>query len=416
MVLGELSLPWQGETLGDAGPYDSNTWREAWRQMFGGGLDPLAGVFAESGTRGLMALQVMPTTPNSRAVDVNPGAALLFGTFYRSPNVREITIPQNSAGNPRIDLIALRWHSTNQTVRLIHRQGTSAANPVPPSLAGADGLGAIRDIPLAEIRVNAGFTAINAGHITPLAIQLPSGSVRAGVFLNGTGATIEPGRAVELDPTRDQAIRLATQADRVVGISMGRIPNTEYGVVATSGLLLAYFAAGVVRGNNLLLSSTAGVLDDSSAPGLFNLGFSMETGTGAGYYLVYLDPQSKFVLPYVNVQVLEEATSAISGGTWTNIAHLAVDFTINTGRVRLDWDGSVLGSIRMLLNGAVVHTAGGDISTGGRHSSVRTVISRLFDDVPVSNQLRFEGARRAAHGESQSASLLTGTRISIQEV
>jgi hypothetical protein len=74
------------------------------------------------------------------------------------------TIAANSSGNPRIDLVVLRltrstWRVTTEVV-----QGIPAASPVVPALTQDLGSSGVFEIPLAEVTVASGATAIAGGN------------------------------------------------------------------------------------------------------------------------------------------------------------------------------------------------------------------------------------------------------------
>ena len=311
MVLGELSLPWQGETRGDAGPYSSEDWRNAWRYLFGGGVHNYAGVIPDSGQPGQYPLDVVPTSPPTRAVEVNQGSAVVYGAFYRLSVLREIAIPQNNLGNPRIDVIALRWHSTDQTIRLIRKQGTVAANPRPPALTGADGMGAILEVPLAEIRVRPGFSSIDYGDITPLAIVLPNSTAHLAVFQNNSGADIEPGRALQIDTRHDRSIEICTDIEEFIGVSLGRIKDTDWGVVQTGGIAKVYSNGSIVRGRRAIISSS-GRFNDSASPSVAAAGWFVASRSGSGFVEMLLSHREVFS-QRVELSTTSEWTRLVNG-------------------------------------------------------------------------------------------------------
>ena len=277
----ETSLPWQGEETGDHGPYDSADWRGAWQRLFGGGISDYAAIIPESGPQGEVPLRVVPTSPASRSVEVQIGSALIRGAYYENTSAREIELNQNNTSNPRIDLIAFRLHTNDQRARIIKKQGATAPNPVAPSLTQS---GSIYEIPLAEVRCNASFTSIAASNITPLGIYLPGGSVQMTLFENNSGSAIEPGRLVQQDTGNNRSVELAESVDDAIGVSLGRIENGTYGVVATAGVVLVYFSGSVTRGRFITLSSTDGVANDTSSDIGTTLGRTLESESGAGYY------------------------------------------------------------------------------------------------------------------------------------
>lgn len=107
------------------------------------------------------SLQV--TVNTGMSVKIKAGSAFINGYFYR--NTIDITKPIAVADGvyPRIDRIVVRWSLVNRNMAVFVLTGTPASNPTAPALTrNAE----TYEIALADIRVNAGVTAITGANIT----------------------------------------------------------------------------------------------------------------------------------------------------------------------------------------------------------------------------------------------------------
>jgi hypothetical protein len=159
----EESRFWTGVLTGDAGPYSFEDMNEIFRYGLGGG-GTFSGVFRGSGSGGYVGLQVVANTPAAANILVQPGAALVHGSFYKSTAVETLAIAANSSGNPRVDSVVLTKLWATQTVRLEILQGTPAGSPVQPSLTQSSGVK--WQLRLADIAVANGFATIVTGDLT----------------------------------------------------------------------------------------------------------------------------------------------------------------------------------------------------------------------------------------------------------
>lgn len=186
----EVSRPWAGTSIGDAGPYSDTQWATMFMTMIGVG--------ANSPNRGIVGgvdneLRVTAQSPLANAVDVQTGAALVQGRWYYSDTVASFIIAANGSGNPRIDTVVVRVTFASQIARLALLQGTAAATPAPPALTQN---GTTWEVTLATIDVANGFSTIgnddikmNRSHIlVPKNIGLD--------LTNDSGGYIDAGSAV----------------------------------------------------------------------------------------------------------------------------------------------------------------------------------------------------------------------------
>lgn len=111
----------------------------------------------------------------------------------------------------------------------------------------------------------------------------------AQAFLNLSGAAIKRGHGVAFDTERNFSIRTATRIDEVFGVAVNRIPNNQYGLVASRGVALGYFGSAVTRGQLVNTCSSVGVLGSTDASSSGELGIVLETGESQGHYRIYLE-------------------------------------------------------------------------------------------------------------------------------
>lgn len=123
------------------------------------------GVFATPSGTASTFFQVFATS--GMVLSVYPGSAIVGGKWFESATAQAVTVPANSAANPRIDSVILRVDK-NLSVRagaIIYRQGTAAASPSAPALDTADGVTEYR---VANIAVAASASSISQADITDL--------------------------------------------------------------------------------------------------------------------------------------------------------------------------------------------------------------------------------------------------------
>jgi hypothetical protein len=102
-------------------------------------------------------------------VHVKSGDAWLAGRKYKNDAELDLTIATANVSNPRIDLVVLRMDYTAKTVHAAVKTGTASGSPSAPALQQDT---AIWEIPLAEVRVDAGVSTIAAGKVTDRRVML----------------------------------------------------------------------------------------------------------------------------------------------------------------------------------------------------------------------------------------------------
>ena len=332
------SFPWTGEDTGDAGPYDDQDWRRAWRQLAGGGGHADAIVVPHSGTAGTPALSVVPQSPTAaKEIVVNPGVAFAEGLMIEIPSRETITVADNNTGATRIDTIILQVTITAQTGRVVNKQGTTA----PPLLTRS---AAIKEYALADLSLAASFTTIAASDITPRSMYLQGYGISSIFLQNNTGSTIEPGRAVQIDTANDQSMELATSTVKCIGVTTGRTEAPSggsstpiWGQVVTGGLALIYVGDTVSNGDKLVVSSTDGVLTGITNDVLGGVGYFLEPHTGSGFVLgsILKEASSSGLALY---QYRGDSITLTT--TARTHADTSATLTISTGKVRVWMKGN----------------------------------------------------------------------------
>lgn len=143
----EESRPWPGTTVGDAGPYSDDDWDNIWEVVFGSGASP----YNDRGVIRNWANELEVTDGGANTADVDTGAALVHGKFYKNDAVVNVTVPSSTPGNWREDLICLQSSWVAQTIR-IARHANPAENVGYPAPTQTDGV--TWEIPLAAVRID----------------------------------------------------------------------------------------------------------------------------------------------------------------------------------------------------------------------------------------------------------------------
>lgn len=320
----ERSRPWTGVVTGDAGPYSDSNWREIWAAIIGwGGSRANVGVFLSSGAQPYNGLRVQAQGTPGTSIEILSGAALIQGLVYINTATLTQAIAPNASGNARIDTVIIRVDYALQTARQTLLQGTPAASPVSPTLT--QNAGVMWDIPLADIAVANGFVTITNANITPRHewVNAPPG-IYLDNIVNNSGATRNTGDVVVWDSTADRAVTTTTTRDAkaVAGVWQGKTAASGYGRVLKTGIGYVYANSAVTRGDLLTTSTTAGQVQRITSPdGVWNgyVGRALETTSGAGYVLAFIDAH---VVSDVDLVVVAEqqnngvASASITSGAW----------------------------------------------------------------------------------------------------
>lgn len=159
----EISRPWAGTTIGDAGPYTAPNWWDVWQAF-----TRSHGAKVGAGNRGVFYVvpgRLAPTSPGINTVRIAAGAALVDGLYYENTANVDVTIPSATAGKVRDDRVVIRktYSALTQTARIVRLVGSEAASPgpgTPPALTQDTTRTTFWDTPLCRVSVT------DAGAIT----------------------------------------------------------------------------------------------------------------------------------------------------------------------------------------------------------------------------------------------------------
>lgn len=191
----EKSYVWDGVTVGDGAdaPYESSEWATVQRSLIGGERADY-GVIDGSGDGTNLPLTVVASSPVSKVIHLNPGAALVNGRLYINNADLTFTVQDNSSGSPRVDLLVIRRDAVAQTARAVLRQGTPAGSPVPPTLTQNS---TTYEIPIATIQVANGFASLAQTAIANVANVIGGNScLYIEDVINQSGGRLETGDPV----------------------------------------------------------------------------------------------------------------------------------------------------------------------------------------------------------------------------
>lgn len=121
------------------------------------------GVFATPNGTPSTDLQV--TASSGMNIICKKGEGLFGDKWFENPSGIAITVPSNTGTVPRIDsvIVQVDTRTSGRVGNIVHRTGTPASSPVPPAINQVEG---VKEYRLANIRVNAGVSAITQSMIT----------------------------------------------------------------------------------------------------------------------------------------------------------------------------------------------------------------------------------------------------------
>ncbi len=128
-----------------------------WRLYFSALLED--GIIGDIGNE--LKVWAQPT-PN-KTVYVDTGAIFISGAMRVMTDVTNLSVTDNTSGQPRIDRIVARLNLSSRKIELTVRQGSAAVSPSPPDLVQDS---ATWEYSLAQIYLANGFSTIIAGAIT----------------------------------------------------------------------------------------------------------------------------------------------------------------------------------------------------------------------------------------------------------
>lgn len=247
----EISRPFDGTLIGDAGPYSSADWAQSWRM-----LD-----IADSANSGVLPyveeeLEVVATSPASNQVTVSTGAAIVRGRWYYNDTDSNQSISANASGSTRIDLIVLEANIVNQEVRIAKVQGTPGSGL--PSLTQNS---SIWQIPLAYVTAVNGFTTLDQSDITDMREWAKIPPFIAIPVTNISASVLESGACAVWSGTAESITTSTTLGGggAVAGVAERRMLATSgTGRIVIAGIYPMIVSAAVSIGDLLTQSTTAG--------------------------------------------------------------------------------------------------------------------------------------------------------------
>lgn len=121
------------------------------------------GVFIEND-----AVTLGLTNGSGLTVNLGTGYANIRGHFYKNDAVKSFILDAADSILHRIDRVVIKLDTTNRTMAAVLKKGTLGSSPTPPTLI--DNVN-VKEIPIAQIRVNANATS---GVITDDRVVIPS--------------------------------------------------------------------------------------------------------------------------------------------------------------------------------------------------------------------------------------------------
>lgn len=238
--MSEFSIPQQGILIGDASraPYDADEWSiDYTAKLLGFASRDNYGVILGYDNGVNFSLEVTPKAVANNQIEIKIGSAVVRGTLYVNDATETKTVQPNISGQARIDTVILRKDYVTQEIRAVILQGSPAASPVAPTLTQNVGLN-VWEVPLANIAVANGFSAITESQITPRQHFVNVGD---GVYidhvLNDSGVTLNDGDVVVWKTGTVKAVTTTTTLNdwKVAGVWRGITANGGYGRLQIKG-------------------------------------------------------------------------------------------------------------------------------------------------------------------------------------
>jgi len=166
--MAQMSRPFPGTTIGDAGPYSVINWWDVWGAIGKGGVDFGRSADYGKGVFGAIGNGLYPSE-NITNINVDTGAGLIDGLYCENTASVTVPIPASGAGTNRIDVIVVRKNYQQavtytptggaptvppRTTRITVIRGTEAVGPVAPSLTQDVTRTTYWDIPIASVQVS----------------------------------------------------------------------------------------------------------------------------------------------------------------------------------------------------------------------------------------------------------------------
>lgn len=171
----QRSLFWDGTTTGDCGPYRAQDLHDRF-------LRSITGCTGDHGVLKGWLGELEVTSGGALFVNVAPGAAVVYGTFYEMDVSTTWTISPTAIDRRRYDRLVLRRDRSLQTVRLTLIQGEETdVVPLAPELSRDPNLH--YDIPLALILVEGSAVSVtDERHFAAFSTFWPPDSLTSAAF------------------------------------------------------------------------------------------------------------------------------------------------------------------------------------------------------------------------------------------
>ncbi|WP_128426283.1 hypothetical protein [Gudongella oleilytica] len=128
-----------------------------WRSYFRSLLED--GVIGDIGYE----LMIKPQATPNKTVFVDTGAIFINGAMRVMEDVTNLSVADNTSGQPRIDRIVARLNLSNRKIEFAVRQGSASESPSPPELIQNSNTW---ELSLAQVYLANGFSTITTGVIT----------------------------------------------------------------------------------------------------------------------------------------------------------------------------------------------------------------------------------------------------------
>lgn len=246
--------PYDGSGLsGDSGPYSSAQWRKTWFDLLGkrgsatnnaGNLGVLYGVLNE--------LRVDANSPAAMNVKVKSGAACIQGMWLENDADVTVTVPSNSTGSTRYDIIYAQYDATTRLGSINIAVGTTVLPTLTQSLGGT------YQIPLAYLAVPNGATSITAAMIFDYRGWANMPETVGTLVQNVSGGALDHGDVVVWSTSTSRGVTTSSTAlNHVAGVVEGYIPNNGWGRIITKGVHRVNIGGNTVARGDVLSQSTS---------------------------------------------------------------------------------------------------------------------------------------------------------------
>lgn len=219
------SVPWNGTTLGDAGPYSAGEWQQFWESMLSTGRSDhgILSMYFE-GFRPVYN----PTTPNNN-ISIYRGAALVNGVLVAQDTLAAtvMTFAANSSGFSRIDRVVLEANYVTQEANLIIVQGTPGASPAIPALT--QNSATKWQIPVCYVTLVNGYTSVDENDITDERVFIDQPEGIQFFLQNRDGTTVSSGMGATVGPNTESFTRASRNATNNLGVIKGAYDNLTSG-------------------------------------------------------------------------------------------------------------------------------------------------------------------------------------------